>query len=40
MLNLLQVIDRTTVQAIVWERGVGQTMACGTGACAIAAAAC
>ncbi len=27
------------IEAIVWERGVGITMACGSGACAIAAAA-
>ena len=25
---------------VVWERGVGRTLACGTGACAVAAAAC
>ncbi len=24
----------------MWERGVGRTLACGTGACAVAAAAC
>ncbi len=30
--------DRFAV--IVWERGVGRTLACGTGACAVAAAAC
>jgi len=30
--------DRITVT--VWERGVGRTLACGTGACAVAAAAC
>jgi diaminopimelate epimerase len=28
------------IDAIVWERGVGRTLACGTGACAVAAAAC
>jgi diaminopimelate epimerase len=27
------------IQAVVWERGVGRTLACGTGACAVAAAA-
>jgi diaminopimelate epimerase len=26
-------------QAVIWERGVGRTLACGTGACALAAAA-
>jgi diaminopimelate epimerase len=28
------------IAALVWERGVGPTLACGTGACAVAAAAC
>ena len=28
------------IEVIVWERGVGRTLACGTGACAVAAAAC
>ena len=26
--------------SLVWERGVGRTLACGTGACAVAVAAC
>ncbi|MCI9217526.1 diaminopimelate epimerase [Lachnospiraceae bacterium 42-17] len=33
-----RVIDRKTVEMRVWERGAGETMACGTGACAVAAA--
>jgi diaminopimelate epimerase len=33
-----QLADRIVV--VVWERGVGRTLACGTGACAVAAAAC
>ncbi len=28
------------IEVAVWERGVGRTQACGTGACAVAAAAC
>jgi len=28
------------IEVVVWERGVGRTLACGTGACAVAAAAC
>ena len=32
--------DTTTIRTRVWERGSGITMACGTGACATAVAAC
>jgi diaminopimelate epimerase len=28
------------IEVVVWERGVGRTLACGTGACAVASAAC
>lgn len=31
---------RPRIAVTVWERGVGRTLACGTGACAVAAAAC
>lgn len=32
--EFVKVIDRTTLQMRVWERGSGETYACGTGACA------
>jgi len=32
--------ERVEIEVAVWERGVGPTRACGTGACAVAAAAC
>lgn len=31
--------DERRIEVVVWERGVGRTLACGTGACAVAAAA-
>lgn len=36
--EFVQVIDRGHVKMRVWERGSGETMACGTGACAVAVA--
>lgn len=34
--EFVKVLDRNTVSMRVWERGSGETMACGTGACAVA----
>jgi len=34
--NFIQVINRSEIKLRVFERGVGETMACGTGACASA----
>lgn len=33
-IEFVKVIDRSHIEMRVWERGSGETMACGTGACA------
>ena len=35
----MEIVDRNTIKLRVFERGVGETQACGSGACAAAVAA-
>ena len=37
--EFVKIIDKNTIEMRVWERGSGETLACGTGACAAAVAA-
>jgi diaminopimelate epimerase len=36
--EFVQVVDRGHIIVRVWERGAGETLACGSGACAVAVA--
>ena len=38
--EFVTVLNEKTIKMRVWERGSGETWACGTGACAVAVAAC
>ncbi len=37
--SFAQIVDKNNIVMRVWERGIGETAACGTGACAVAVAA-
>lgn len=37
-IEFAEIVDRNTIKMRVWERGTGETLACGTGSCATAVA--
>lgn len=37
-IEFIEVVDKNNIKMRVWERGAGETLACGTGACATAVA--
>lgn len=37
-IEFIEIIDKNNIKMRVWERGAGETLACGTGACAAAVA--
>ena len=37
-IEFIEIINKNNVKMRVWERGAGETLACGTGACAVAVA--
>lgn len=37
-IEFIEVLDRNNIKMRVWERGAGETLACGTGACSVAIA--
>lgn len=37
-IEFIEIVDRENIKMRVWERGAGETLACGTGACATAVA--
>ncbi len=38
--EFIEIVDKNRIKMRVWERGSGETLACGTGACATAVACC
>lgn len=38
--EFVEIVDKNHIKMRVWERGTGETLACGTGACATAVACC